>query len=82
MNSEECREFRDDDQAYKDWVARYGGYVLTQRGRKGEYMLHNSECTHLRTKNVDLKLTRRPRRRAGQRRILEPFSSCVSRLLS
>lgn len=29
-------------------------------------MLHKSECTHLRTDNVDLKLTRKPRRWARQ----------------
>jgi hypothetical protein len=66
VNSEEIRYFRNDDEAYKDWVAAHVGYVLTKRSRKGEYMLHKSECTHLRTDNVDLKLTRKPRRWARQ----------------
>jgi len=70
MNSEQVRVFSNDDQAYKDWVARHEGYVLTQRGRRGEYMLHKSECTHLRTENLALKLTRKPRRWAGQERLL------------
>lgn len=70
MNSQEVMEFRNDDQAYKDWVARHEGYVLTQRGRRDEYMLHKSECTHLHTDNLNLRLTRRPRRWAGQQGIL------------
>ena len=28
---EEITVFHDDDEAYEDWVARHGGYVLTER---------------------------------------------------
>jgi hypothetical protein len=74
VNNEEPKEFRNDDPSYKDWVARHGGYVLIQRGRSGEYMLHKSQCTHLRTDNLTLKLTRKPRRWAGQQGILVAWS--------
>jgi hypothetical protein len=70
MNVEAGRLFSNDDEAYKDWTARHGGYVLTKRDRNGEYMLHKSECTHLRTNNVNLKLTRKPRRWAAHQGIL------------
>jgi hypothetical protein len=70
VNSEDIKYFHNDDQAYKDWLAQHGGYVLTKRSRRGEYMLHRSECTHLRTDNVDLKLTRKPRRWSSRQRIL------------
>lgn len=66
MNSAEIRCFHNDDHAYEVWVGQHVGYVLTRRNRRGEYMLHKSECTHLRTDNVDLKLTRKPRRWARQ----------------
>ena len=66
MNGVEIKCFHNDDQAYKDWMVQHVGYVLTKRSRRAEYMLHKSDCTHLRTDNVDLKLTRKPRRWARQ----------------
>ncbi len=66
MDSEEIRIFHHDDQAYEEWVAQHGGYVLTKRSG-GEYMLHDSECTHLGKDKAALRLTRKPRRWAARR---------------
>jgi hypothetical protein len=70
MDDEEIKVFADDDHAYEEWVGRQGGYVLTERNRRGEYMLHDSGCSHLGKGNEDLNLTRKPRQWAKQRRIL------------
>ncbi len=46
MDDEGTKVFHNDDQAYEQWVAQHGGFVLTAP-RKGEHMLHNAACTHL-----------------------------------
>ena len=61
MGGEEIRLFHNDDQDYEEWVARHEGYVLTAP-RRGEYMLHDSKCSHLAKDKVALRLTRKPRR--------------------
>jgi hypothetical protein len=65
MDGEEIRLFHNDDQAYEEWVAEHDGYVLTAP-RRGEYMLHDSKCSHLGKDKVALRLTRKPRRWARQ----------------
>ncbi len=64
-----------DDGAYEGWVARHGGYVLVQRsGRRGEYMLHDSDCSHLMLTSGSYSLTTRPRRWAKTRRALAQWT--------
>ena len=65
MRGEEVRLFHNDDEAYEDWVVQHEGYVLTAP-RQGEYMLHDSKCSHLGRDDVALRLTRKPRRWAAQ----------------
>jgi len=64
--------FHNDDDAYESWVGRHGGYVLTERSRNGEFMLHDSDCSHL-AKDNDIKLTAKPRRWARYRADLETW---------
>ncbi len=66
-----CTFARGDDDAYEDWVRRYGGYVLTARGGPAaEYMLHNANCGHLELAAGRWALTARPRRCAESRQPL------------
>ena len=69
MSDAEIRLFHEDDQAYKEWVAGHGGFILTTP-RKGEYMLHAASCTHLRSKDPRRRLTRKPRRWSQHQRPL------------
>ena len=57
----EIREFaRGDEEAFEDWVARHGGYVIAQR--KDGFMLHEASCGHLGLIPGKFSLTTRPRR--------------------
>ncbi len=43
---ERIKVFHDDDRGLHRWVARCGGYVLTEQAA-GHYILHDGECSHL-----------------------------------
>lgn len=73
MDGEEIRVFHNNDQAYEEWVALQGGYVLTVRPQ-GEYMLHDSTCLHLGQFRIARTLTRKPRRWARQQRTLAAWT--------
>jgi hypothetical protein len=75
VDGEEIKVFHNDDQGYEDWVARHGGYVLTERARKGEYMLHDAECAHLGRDTTELRLTIKPRRWAKRSSILVAWTT-------
>ena len=69
MDGEKVKLFLNEDEAYEEWVAQHEGFVLTAP-RRGEYMLHDSKCSHLGRDNPALRLTRKPRRWARQKEIL------------
>ena len=63
---------RGDDVVYESCVRR-GGYVLVER-KAGDFMLHESECTHLQLTPGRWKLTDRPRRWHRQSRVLAEWT--------
>lgn len=60
IEGEEIKAFHDNDEAYEQWTAQHGGFVLTTP-RMGQHMLHVAQCSHLGKETPDLSLTRRPR---------------------
>jgi len=69
MDREKIMLFHNEDEAYEEWLTQHEGFVLTVP-RRGEYMLHVSKCSHLGKDKVALRLTRRPRRWAGNKETL------------
>ena len=60
MSDDRIQIFHDDDAGYEDRVWRSGGFVLKERG-KGEYMLHDADCSHLTRERPQIRLTAQPR---------------------
>jgi hypothetical protein len=72
--TDEPKLFQNDDAGYEDWVDHNGGYVLIVRSG-GDYMLHDSDCSHLgRDGDVTLELTKKPRHWAKDRRMLAAWA--------